>query len=87
MNADPFAAVDYLGTPVIINRAYQLRALLTVCERAAASLSNVGNGKYRDAVTDSLGSTLELAESIASELADIVEQARPVRMTGGQRNG
>lgn len=87
MSADPYAAVNYLGESVVIQRAFQLRALLTVCERAAASLNNVGDGNYRDAVTDSLGTTLELAENIASELAEVIEGARPVRMTGGDRNG
>lgn len=82
-----FTEVDYLGDPVIITRSYQLRALLTVCERAAASLSNVGDGKYRDAVTDSLGTTLELAESIASDLADALEELRPAATQGGQDNG
>ncbi|MHA6686365.1 hypothetical protein [Mesorhizobium sp. A556] len=82
-----FTAVDYLGEPEILNRGYQLRALLTVCERAAASLSNVGDGKYRDAVTDSLGTTLELAENIASDLVSALEDARPAFMTGRQRNG
>ncbi|MHA6686895.1 hypothetical protein [Mesorhizobium sp. A556] len=82
-----FTAADYLGEPVIINRGYQLCALLTVCEQAARSLDNVGDGKYRDNVTSSLASVMELAESIASEMTVALEQARPKRMTGGQRNG
>jgi hypothetical protein len=82
-----FTEVDYLGEPVIMNRGYQLRALLTVCERAASSLSNVGDGRYRDAVTDSLGTTLELAESIASDLVSALDEVRPAIMAGGQDNG
>jgi hypothetical protein len=86
MSADPYA-VDYLGTPVIIKRGYQLCALLTVCQQAASSLENVGDGKYRDKITASLANALELAEELADELHTAVEKARPVRMTGGRRNG
>lgn len=81
----PFDAVDYLGEPVIIQRAYQLCGLLTVCEQAASSLDNIGDGPYRDKVTSSLSNTLELAESLASDLLTALEQARPRRMTGGER--
>lgn len=80
-----FDAVDYLGEPTIIQRGYQLCALLTTCELAASNLENVGDGPYRNKVTSSLASTLELAESIASDLLVALERARPARMTGGER--
>lgn len=76
MRADPFANVDYLGEPVIISRGYQLCALLKVCERAASSLENVGDGPYRDSITRSLTATMELAESVAFELLIALEQAQ-----------
>lgn len=87
MRTDPFAAVDYLGEPVIINRGHQLCGLLTVCERAAASLDNVAPGPYHDKVISSLGQALELADDIAAELLSALEEARPIHMTGGDRNG
>jgi hypothetical protein len=34
-----------------------------------------------------LGQALELAEDIAEELRDALDEARPARMTGGQRHG
>jgi hypothetical protein len=83
----PFEKLDYLGEPVILNRGHQLRGLLTVCERAVASLDSVGDGPYRNKVLSGLGQALELAEDIAEELRDALDEARPVRMTGGQRNG
>jgi hypothetical protein len=83
----PYEKLDYLGEPVILNRGHQLRGLLTVCERAVASLDNVGPGPYHDKVLSGLGQALELADDIAAELRDALEEARPVRMTGGQRNG
>jgi hypothetical protein len=79
--------LDYLGEPVILNRGHQLRGLLTVCERAVASLDNVGPGPYHDKVLSGLGQVLELAEDIAEELRDALDEAQPARMTGGQRNG
>ena len=87
MSANPFSTVNHLGEPIIIMRGYQLCALLTVCERAASSLDNIGDGPYRDKVTGSLSNTLELAESIASDLLTALEQLQPRRMTGGNRNG
>jgi hypothetical protein len=83
----PFEKLDYLGEPVILNRGHQLRGLLTVCERAVASLDSVGAGPYHDKVLSGLGQVLELAEDIAEELRDALDEARPARMTGGQRNG
>lgn len=83
MSADPFTKTDYLGTPVIIKRSYHLCALLTVCQQAASSLENVGDGKYRDKVTASLANALELAEELADDLHAVVEKARPA---GGDRN-
>jgi hypothetical protein len=83
----PYEKLDYLGEPVILNRGHQLCRLLTVCERAVASLDNVGPGPYHDKVLSGLGQALELAEDIAEELRDALDEARPVRMTGGQRNG
>lgn len=82
-----FTEVDHLGDPVIINRGYQLCSLLTVCEQVARSLDNIGDGNYRDTVTSSLASVMELAESIAGDMLVALEQARPKRMTGGERNG
>lgn len=86
MSAKPFTKTDYLGEPVIIKRGYQLCALLTICEQAASSLDNVGDGKYRDRAASSLSNTLELAEEIASELLVALEQARPA-VKGGANNG
>jgi hypothetical protein len=83
----PYEKLDYLGEPVILNRGHQLCGLLTVCERAVASLDSVGEGKYRNKVLSGLGQALELADDIAAELRDALDEARPVRMTGGQRNG
>ncbi len=76
MSADSFANVDYLGEPVIISRGYQLCALLKVCELAASSLENVGEGPYRDSITRNLSTAMELAEGIASELLIALEQAK-----------
>ena len=83
----PYDKLDYLGEPVILNRGHQLRGLLTVCERAVASLDSVGEGKYRDKVLSGLVQALELADEIAEEMRSALEDAQPVRMTGGQRNG
>ncbi len=82
-----FTEADHLGEPVVITRGYQLCSLLTVCEQAVRSLDNVGDGNYRDNVTSSLANVVELAESIARDMPDELEQTRPKRMTGGQRNG
>ena len=83
----PYDKLDYLGEPVILNCGHQLCGLLTVCERAVASLDNVGPGPYRDKVLSGLGQALELADEIAEEMRSALEDAQPVRMTGGQRNG
>jgi hypothetical protein len=83
----PYDKIDYLGEPVILTRGHQLCGLLTVCERAVASLDSVGSGPYRDKVMSGLGQALELADDIAAELLIALEEARPARMTGGQRNG
>lgn len=72
-----FATIDYLGEPIIIQRGYQLCALLAVCEQAARSLDNVGDGPYRDKLTDSLSNVMELAENIASDLLVALERAQP----------
>jgi len=72
-----FATIDYLGEPIIIQRSYQLCALLAVCEQAARSLDNVGDGPYRDKLTGSLSNVMELAESIASDLLVALERAQP----------
>ena len=82
MSANPSQVVNRFGEPVVIERGYQLCALLTVCEHAARHLDNVGDGTYRDRVTSSLSSTLELAENIASDLLVALEQAQP-RGNGG----
>ncbi|MET3661805.1 hypothetical protein [Aquamicrobium ahrensii] len=81
MSADVFSEVDRSGEPVILNRGLQLQSLLTVCQQAAASLENVGEGPYRDSVTASLGFTLELAENIASDLHEALVKLAP--KTGG----
>ena len=83
----PYDKLDYLGEPVILNRGHQLCGLLTVCERAVASLDGVGAGPYRYKVMSGLGQALELAEDLAEELRDALDEARPARTTGGDRNG
>lgn len=84
----PYTKLDYLGEPVILNRGYHLCGLLTVCERAVASLDAVGDGKYRDSVLSGLGQALELAGDIAEELRSAIEEMQPVGgMTGGDDNG
>lgn len=83
MNTSTFSAVDCLGEPVIVKRGYQLCALLKVCEQVASSLENVGDGPYRDRITSSLSSTMELAEDIASELLIALERVAPRRMEKG----
>jgi hypothetical protein len=83
MTTNPFEATDYLGGPVIVSRGYQLRALLAVCERAASSLNDVGDGPYRENIVSSLGTTLELAESVAADLLEALEWAAPRRPEKG----
>lgn len=75
----PFDQKDYLGEPVIINRGYQLCALLTACEATVSSLQHIGTGSYRDRVESSLATTLELAESIASDLLSALEKLKPTK--------
>lgn len=84
---NPFATIDYLGEPIVIKRGYQLCGLLMVCEQAASSLDDIGDGPYRDKVTSSLSNTLELAAEIAGDLLVALELAQPRRMVGGERNG
>ncbi|MET3662259.1 hypothetical protein [Aquamicrobium ahrensii] len=81
MSADVFSEVNRSGEPIILNRGLQLQSLLTVCQQAAASLENVGDGPYRDSVTASLGFTLELAENIANDLHEALVKLEP--KTGG----
>lgn len=61
----------------LINRSHQLIGLLKVCERAANSLDDVGDGRYRDSVTNGLALTMELAESIASDIHSALEENQP----------
>lgn len=81
MSADVFSAVDRFGEPIILKRGLHLQSLLTVCEQAAASLENVGEGAYRDSVTASLGLVLEMAGDMASDLHEALVKLSP--KTGG----
>ncbi len=81
MSADVFSEVDRFGEPLILRLGLQLQSLLTVCQQAAASLENVGDGAYRDSVTASLGFALELAENMASDLHEALVKLSP--KTGG----
>lgn len=73
----PFDKKDYLGEPLIIGKGYKLSALLRVCERAAKSLENVGDGNYREQVTSALSLTMELADDLATELLTALEEVQP----------
>ncbi|KQZ20304.1 hypothetical protein ASD50_21675 [Mesorhizobium sp. Root552] len=74
---NPFDQKDYLGEPLIIGKGYKLSALLRVCERAARSLENVGDGNYREQVTGALSLTMELADDLACELLSALEDVQP----------
>ncbi|GAA4121613.1 hypothetical protein ACFFTN_21100 [Aminobacter aganoensis] len=61
-------------TDSIITKSDRLHALLIVCEQAARSLDNVGEGAYRDNVTASLADTMNLAASLSGEIHIALER-------------
>lgn len=81
MSADVFSEVDRFGEPLVLRCGLHLQSLLAVCEQAAASLENVGEGPYRDSVTASLGLVLELARDMASDLHEAL--VKLASKTGG----
>lgn len=62
-------------TESIITKSDRLHALLVVCEQAARSLDNVGEGTYRDSVTASLADTIDLAASLSGEIHIALERS------------
>lgn len=57
-----------------VKRSYQLLSLLKVCEAAADDIGGLGDGE-RIKVSGSLSFTLELAQEIAGEIHDQIEEA------------
>lgn len=64
-------------TEALIQKSYGLQALLVVCERASRSLSDAGEGQYRDNITASIADVMDLASDIAGEIHIALERSLP----------
>lgn len=65
-----------IHTPeAIIKKSTELHALLVVCEQAARSLNDVGDGPYRDNLTASLADTMEHAAALTHEIHIALERS------------
>lgn len=81
-------------TEADITKSYVVLELLTVCAHAARNVTEIDNV---ESMGSSIAYCLEHAQSLASDIHTILEQAsvcpegkgeaKPARMTGGDRHG